>query len=236
MYNTKNNTSFINQTRASKHLESWNAVELYRPTGLLFCVNNCQHNKYPQKQENLHSFKCSVVKLHKIFQKWHLSDYLSVCQRLWQYLIQFANVATFLVFFIDLYENHNLCRKFYICQKNIIWTYYYHYCTCRFNEVESQVYWFHLVGLFVSLSICPSVLWIGTCSLCIFNNSRQIHFIFTYLIKQFQKVCLVQGVFSKYKNLNFWLWLCLVLTWDAIWIDSMGNHRAAGGILKMQVF
>ena len=36
--------------------------------------------------------------------------------------------------------------------------------------------------------------------------------------------------FAKYQNLNFWqikqklLWLCLLLTWDLMWITSMGNH------------
>ena len=40
------------------------------------------------------------------------------------------------------------------------------------------------------VSPCPSVhLWTEWCPLCIFNNTRRIHFIFTYLIKQLQKVC-----------------------------------------------
>ena len=30
--------------------------------------------------------------------------------------------------------------------------------------------------------------------------------------------------------LNFLLWLHLVLTWDLMWITSMGNHGVAGGI------
>ena len=41
-----------------------------------------------------------------------------------------------------------------------------------------------------TLSICPSVhLWTKSCSLSIFNNTHQIHFIFAHLIKQLQKVC-----------------------------------------------
>ena len=28
----------------------------------------------------------------------------------------------------------------------------------------------------------------------------------------------------------------LVLTWDPIWLNSVGNHEAAGGILRMQAF
>ena len=44
------------------------------------------------------------------------------------------------------------------------------------------VYWFLLVRLSVRL-------WTESCLLCIFNNTRRIHFIFAHLIKQLQKVC-----------------------------------------------
>ena len=41
-----------------------------------------------------------------------------------------------------------------------------------------------------TLSVCPSVrLWTESCLLCIFHNTSWIHFIFTHLIKQLQKVC-----------------------------------------------
>ena len=44
--------------------------------------------------------------------------------------------------------------------------------------------------LSVRLSICLSVrLWTESCSLCIFNNTHRIHFIFAHIIKQLQKVC-----------------------------------------------
>ena len=42
--------------------------------------------------------------------------------------------------------------------------------------------------MYVRLSVC---LWTESCLLCIFNNTRRIHFIFAYLIKQLQKVCCV---------------------------------------------
>ena len=44
--------------------------------------------------------------------------------------------------------------------------------------------------------------------------------------------------FPKFEFLaKFWnLWLCLVMTWDLIWIHSMGNHGAAAGILRTQAF
>ena len=40
--------------------------------------------------------------------------------------------------------------------------------------------------------------------------------------------------------LNLKLWLCLLLTWDLMWITSIGNHGAAGisqnaGVLVVQV-
>ena len=28
--------------------------------------------------------------------------------------------------------------------------------------------------------------------------------------------------------LNMYFWLCLIMTWDLIWINSMGNHGAVG--------
>ena len=51
----------------------------------------------------------------------------------------------------------------------------------HFNEVMNGV---------ILVSPCPSVrLWTESCPLCIFNNTCWIHFIFTHLIKQLQKVC-----------------------------------------------
>ena len=50
------------------------------------------------------------------------------------------------------------------------------------------VYWYHLVRP----SLRPSLrLWTESCPLCIFYNIHRIHFIFTHLIKQLQKVCRV---------------------------------------------
>ena len=44
----------------------------------------------------------------------------------------------------------------------------------------------------ILVSPCPSVrLWTESCPLCIFYNTHRIHFIFTHLIKQLQKVCRV---------------------------------------------
>ena len=76
------------------------------------------------------------------------------------------------------------------------------------------------------VSPCPSVrLWTESCPLCIFYNTCPIHFIFTHLIKQLQKVCRMWTFFSsKLKNLRFWqiLWICnfdFVLFWLGIWYE-----------------
>ena len=40
------------------------------------------------------------------------------------------------------------------------------------------------------VSFCPSLrLWTESCPLCILYNTRRIHFLFTHLIKQLQRVC-----------------------------------------------
>ena len=59
----------------------------------------------------------------------------------------------------------------------------------------SRVYWFHQWPCpSVHPSVRPSVrpsdsLWTESCPLCIIYNTHWIHFIFTHLIKQLQKVC-----------------------------------------------
>ena len=51
------------------------------------------------------------------------------------------------------------------------------------------------------------------------------------------KVCYKIHRFKILPNsLNLWIWLCLLLIWDVIWINSMGNHEAAGGILRTKAF
>ena len=78
------------------------------------------------------------------------------------------------------------------------------------NEVIiiHQLQWswkgFHLVRPSVHPSIHPSVclsicLGMELCSLCIFHNTCQIHFIFTHLINQLEKVCGVLSFLWKLK-------------------------------------
>ena len=54
---------------------------------------------------------------------------------------------------------------------------------------------FTSIRLSVRLSIC---LWTESCPLCNFHNTSWIHFIFTHLIKQIQKVCWTLANFSNF--------------------------------------
>ena len=84
-------------------------------------------------------------------------------------------------------------------------------------------------GVLVSLrpsvrpSVCPSRV---RCPLCIAYSSDWIFFIFKHLIKQLQKcvACNVSFKISQFEFLaifqNLELWLCLVLTWDLMWITG----------------
>ena len=64
-----------------------------------------------------------------------------------------------------------------------------------------------------------------TCPLCSIYSSDWIHFIFTHLIKQLQKVCRVSSFKCKFQNLNFWQFLKIcnfdVLFWLRIWCESL---------------
>ena len=81
------------------------------------------------------------------------------------------------------------------------------------------VYWFHSVRRSVHPSRIP-------CPLCSACSSGWIHFIFIYLIKQLQKVCMCKVSGKIFKNLNFWQFfkICnfdFVLFWFGIWCESL---------------
>ena len=97
-----------------------------------------------------------------------------------------------------------------------------------YNEVVGGVYWFHLVRpsvrpAFRVRSVAPTVL-VGSISYLYILSSN-----FRRCV-----ACIVYCKISKFELLaiflNLQLWLFLVLTLDLIWIPSMGNHGAAGGI------
>ena len=97
-----------------------------------------------------------------------------------------------------------------------------------FNEVERGVYWFHLVRLF----LCPSVE-IIVCALYLQYSLDPFHICTSYQATSEGVSRVAFG--SKFNNLKFWrirsickIWLCLLLTWDSIWLNRMGNHEAVG--------
>ena len=92
----------------------------------------------------------------------------------------------------------------------------------RIKEVERGIYWFNVV--------CPSVcLSIRLWTVCIFNNTFRIHFVFTNL--NFRrcvtyKVFVFWVFFSKFQNFNFWqiFQIChfdFVMFWLGIQYESI---------------
>ena len=71
-----------------------------------------------------------------------------------------------------------------------------------------------------------------SCRLCNAYSSGWIHFIF--ISSNFRR-CVTCKVYCKVSKFEFlaiflilYLWLCLVLTGDLMWITSIGNHGATG--------
>ena len=101
------------------------------------------------------------------------------------------------------------------------------------NEVVGGVYWFHSFRPSVRPSICPTSRVRSVAPTVLVGSIA-----YSYILSSNFRRCVGYKVFfAKFKNLNFWhfflnlwLWLCLLLTWDLMWITSMGNHGAAGGI------
>ena len=138
---------------------------------------------------------------------------------------------------VVIMRNPKITTKYFIYENWIEWKILWPRATiwCHTNWLSLYPLSMKLKGG-ILVSPCPSIrLWTESCPLCIFHNIHRIHFIFTHLIKQLQKVCHVLSFFPILKkfevlvnSLNLQLWLCLVMTWDPIWIDSMGNHGRRG--------
>ena len=92
----------------------------------------------------------------------------------------------------------------------------------RLNEVERRVYWFHLVRP----SVCPSV----RLSVCGQNRVRTVSSIII-LIGSISYLRILSSNFRRCvtcKVYFLFFFNCLLLTWDPMWPNSMGNHEAAG--------
>ena len=92
----------------------------------------------------------------------------------------------------------------------------------------------------VCLSVCPSVCGQNrVCSVSPTILARSISY-FHILSSYFRRCGVCKGYYEILKCeflAIFWnLYLWLLMTWDLIWIHSMGNHGAARGILRTQRF
>ena len=111
--------------------------------------------------------------------------------------------------------SHHLNQCWFIVK----WPLYY---TRRFNEVE-RGYTGFILSVFPSVDRMVSALYLQQYS------SDSFHICTSYQAAS-EGVSPVKFV-SKFTNI--WevleIWLCLLLTWDPIWLNSMGNHVGGGG-------
>ena len=99
------------------------------------------------------------------------------------------------------------------------------------------VYSYHLV----LLSVCPSVDRIVSALYLQQYSLDPFHIL--HILSSNSRRCVACKVYFKIRKLkllansfNLYFWLCLVLTWDPIWRNSMGDHGVAWGILRTQAF
>ena len=89
-----------------------------------------------------------------------------------------------------------------------------------------------------TLSVCPSIR-LSACGqnrICSVSSSRLVGSIsYLHILSSNFKSCVVCKVCFKIWNFGKFFEF-VTLTWDPIWLNSMGNHEAAGGILRTQVF
>ena len=99
-----------------------------------------------------------------------------------------------------------------------------------FNAVGRGLYWFHLVHPSICLSVCGQnrvgfvsstilVRSIAYLHILSSNFRRCVTCIVCFKVQQF-------GILAN--SLNLQLWLFHILIWDPIWLNSVGNHEAAG--------
>ena len=94
------------------------------------------------------------------------------------------------------------------------------------------VYWFHSLHPSVRLSIRPASRVHSVVPTVLVGSIS-----YSYILSNNFRRCVACNVYCKISSLNFWQIFqicnfdsCLVLTWDLMWITSMGYHWAAGCI------
>ena len=102
----------------------------------------------------------------------------------------------------------------------------------------------------ITLSVCPSVRPSVRLSVCGQNRVRSVSsrmligsISYLHILSSNFRRCVACNAHFKIQKLeilaiflNLWLWLSLLLTWDPIWLNGMGNREAAVGILRTQAF
>ena len=94
------------------------------------------------------------------------------------------------------------------------------------------LYWFHLVWLSVYRNV--SALYLQQYLLG--GSISYLHLSYQATSEGVSRVKFISKFELLVNSLNLKLWLCLVLTWDPIWLNCMVNHGAVWGILRMQTF
>ena len=126
-------------------------------------------------------------------------------------------------FFFKLYINLPIGRASvqfnHWCNSSLKWPWMEH------QRSWKGVYWFHIV--------CPSVDRIVSALYLQQYSSDPFHICTSY--QATSEVCRVEILFQNShilaNSLKLYLWLCLLLTWEPIWLNSKGNHEALRGIL-----
>ena len=98
------------------------------------------------------------------------------------------------------------------------------------------VHWFHFVRPSVRMSVHLSLC--GQNSVCSVSSTMLAGSIsYLYILSSNFRMCVACKYHCKIsKKFEICNKLSLVLTWDPIWISTMGNHGAARGILRTQVY
>ena len=140
-------------------------------------------------------------------------------------------------------------RKFVLLNVDVNWIWTVWLSQRDHYHTPAQRSWMGYTDCILSVRLSVR-LWTESLPLCIFYNTRRIHFIFTHVIKQLQKVCPVVivlfffcffsksnissfGKFIKFATLTLsYFHLGFHMNGSIVWV----NHGAAEGILRIQAF
>ena len=110
------------------------------------------------------------------------------CEITWAIVMAFAYLAKI--------NDVNVCRK---CKVNRGLRVFFNGCP-HFHTPASMNLKGGYIGFILTVRLSV-LLWMKSCPFCILNNTCRIHFIFTHLIKQLQKVYHVQSALKKIQKI-----------------------------------